>query len=120
MGLFRKIKQALLEPRSSDDDVGDEALLFSIEELPNPRDTGTLYVSCGKELLTFLNVTLDQAGIDASLLEITRSIEKIRACNFREIRFINISASARNQIETHLSSFGLHVPCPKTLVVAQG
>lgn len=107
MELFQKIKQAILGPQSSPD-IGDDILLFSIEEVPNPRDTGTLYVSCGGRLVMFLNVTLDQAGIDATLVGITRSIEEFRAANFKDIHFNNISASARNQIEQHLALSGIH------------
>lgn len=107
MGLINTVKHMFGSNLPTPSSVGgsETVLLFSLEEVPNPRDTGTLYVSCGSRLLFFVRVSLDQAGIDATLAELSRTIDQIRACSFTEIRFDNVSPQAQKQIEAHLASF---------------
>jgi hypothetical protein len=89
------------------DKYPDGVLRFQIDENPNPRDTGTLYVSCGKHVIFSLNVTLDLAGVEASCMELTQRIEQVRKSTFQEMKFINVAPWASKKIENHLTALGI-------------
>ena len=110
MKLIEKITAALFsgpkaEPKA--DEYPEGVLRFKIEELPNPRDTGTLYISCGKRLITTVDVTLDAAGLAASCSALTQKSDEIRKYSYSELGFANIAPWARSQLEAHLSTLGL-------------
>jgi len=91
MGFIETIRQIYHGASADEDELPDNVLLFALNEVPNPKNSGTMYISCGRRFKTFLRVTLDQAGIDATLTEINRHIDRIRATGFTDIRFDNVS-----------------------------
>lgn len=105
MAFIESLTKLFAGNRPAHEPVDQNVLLFSLDEVPNPRDTGTMYVTCETRFQLFLRVSLDQAGIDATLVELSRKIEQIRASGFTEIRFDNVSPEAQKQIEAHLASY---------------
>ncbi|GAB5045795.1 hypothetical protein [Thermodesulfovibrio sp. TK110] len=76
-------------------------LVFSIEELPDPKNTGVFSVEYQGNVILDRIVTLDEQGIDDACFLI--EVNKKKLSEIKEIRFFNISGYAKDKILKSLS-----------------
>lgn len=87
----------------------ESILVFSIEELPQPKNTGIFSVEYqGKAILDRI-VTLDEKGIDDACFLIEVNKKKFSELSeIKEIKFFNISDYAKGRILNSLNKLGIN------------
>ena len=84
-------------------------LYFIIEELPNPRDSGTFKILCGSTELAVDVVTLDEPGVVIANELIGLHAATIRKYPYEKIEYVNITPWAQAKIEARMAKIGLKV-----------
>ena len=81
----------------------DPATLYiSIDELPNPRDWGTLNFAVGEQLVFSTNVNLVANSLDAIEAQIGRHWQAIQYSGYQRIEYRNVSEWLQEHIEQKL------------------
>ncbi len=87
----------------------EEALLFSIEENPRPRDTGVFSIHCcGKPLAQAAGIHLNTGDLEPVLSLLRTNSADLRTCKHHAIRFRNVSLGLQRRILAELDD--LQVP----------
>lgn len=73
-------------------------LVFSIEELPNPKNTGIFSVEYKGKLILDRIVSLDEQGVDDACFLIEVNSKKFETLEIKEVRFSNISDYSQQRI----------------------
>lgn len=77
-------------------------LYISIDELPNPRDWGTLNFAVGEQLVFSTNVNLVANSLDAIEALIGRHWQAIQSSGYQRIEYRNVAEWLQTWIENKL------------------
>lgn len=78
-------------------------LVFIIEELPNPRDSGLFKIQCGSNQIALDAVTLDEPGVVIANQLIGLYAATIRKYPYPKIEYVNITLWAQAKIEARMA-----------------
>ena len=87
----------------------DGVLYFIIEELPNPRDSGTFKILCGSTELAVDVVTLDEPGVVIANELIGLHAATNRKYPYQKIKYVNIAPWAQEKIQARMARIGLKI-----------
>jgi len=83
----------------------DPSVLYvSIDELPNPRDWGTVYLIAGNKLIFSEDIDLAAPNSDAIEALIGQHWQEIQSSGYQRIEYKNVSEWVQKKIEEKLAS----------------
>jgi hypothetical protein len=91
MGLFDAFKK---EP---------DTLYFSLDELPNPRNTAIFSISHGKQVIASSCLSMDTTGIEAACRVVGYHRATIASRGYKKIAYSNVSDWAQAKLEAALA-----------------
>ena len=97
MGIMESVKNWIQPQRDP------HALYISIDEIPQPRDWGTLQLSVGNDMVMSRNISLEASATEELLGWIERNLPKIKASGFQRVSFENLSEPLQRHIEQLLN-----------------
>ena len=77
-------------------------LYISIEEIPQPRDWGTLQLAVGNDMVMSRDISLEASAMEELLGWIERNQSKIKASGFQRVIFENVSEPLQRRIQALL------------------
>ena len=77
-------------------------LYISIDEIPQPRDWGTLQLAVGSDVVMSRDISLEASATEELLGWIERNLPKIKASGFQRVSFENVSAPLQQRIQALL------------------
>lgn len=92
MSMMESLKN-LMNP---DRDPG--TLYVTIDELPRPRDWGTVEFSIGKDVLASRDMSLDGSAMDELMGWIEGNLGAIRASGYRRVEYRNVTEALQERI----------------------
>lgn len=98
MGLMNAVKSAFCSP------VDDKTLYVEIEELPRPRDWGTVEMRIGKKILGGLETSLDGSALSELLGWIEMQLGQVNASGYERVEYSNVSEALQYRINQVLNS----------------
>ena len=99
IGLMAKIVDLLRTFENRDCDT----LYFSLEELPNPRNTAVFSIEYGNVRIASSHLSMDEAGIEKACRIVEYHSERIKRCSYKKVEFQNLSEWAKAKIEATLA-----------------
>ena len=79
-------------------------LYISIDEIPQPRDWGTVQLTLGNDVLISRDMALVGSDPEELLGWVERNLPKIKASGFQHVKFENVAESLQQRIQVLLSS----------------
>ena len=79
-------------------------LYISIDEIPQPRDWGTLQLAVGNDMVMSRDISLEASATEELLGWIERNLPKIKASGFQQVKFENVAESLQQRIQVLLSA----------------
>jgi hypothetical protein len=98
MGIMQSVKNWIQPERDP------HTLYISIDEIPQPRDWGTIQLSVGNTELISRDMSLEASATEELLGWIQRNLPKIKASGFQRVSFENVSAPLQQRIRDLLSA----------------
>jgi hypothetical protein len=96
MGIMESVKNWIQPQRDP------HTLYISIDEIPQPRDWGTLQMAVGSDMVMSRDISLEAAATEELLGWIERNLPKIKASGFQQVNFENVSAPLQQRIQALL------------------
>ncbi len=96
MGIMESVKNWIQPQRDP------HTLYISIDEIPQPRDWGTLQLAVGNELVMSRDISLEASATEELLGWFERNLPKIKASGFQRVSFENVSAPLQQRIQVLL------------------
>ncbi len=97
MGIMESVKNWIQPQRDP------HTLYISIDEIPQPRDWGTLQLAVGNDMVMSRNISLEASATEELLGWIERNLPKIKASGFQRVSFENLSEPLQRHIEQLLN-----------------
>jgi hypothetical protein len=98
MGLMESVKNWIQPQRDP------HTLYVSIDEIPQPRDWGTVQLTLGNDVLISRDMALVGSDPEELLGWIERNLPKIKASGFQQMKFENVAESLQQRIQALLSA----------------
>jgi hypothetical protein len=98
MGIMENVKNWIQPQRDS------HTLYISIDEIPQPRDWGTVQLTLGNDVLISRDMALVGSDPEELLGWIERNLPKIKASGFQQVKFENVAESLQQRIQALLSA----------------
>jgi len=98
MGIMESVKNWIQPERDP------HTLYISIDEIPQPRDWGSIQLTVGNELVMSRDISLEASATEELLGWIGRNLPKIKASGFQRVSFENVSAPLQQRIQALLSA----------------
>ena len=96
MGLMQNVKNWIQPSR-------DPITLYVwIDEIPQPRDWGTVQLAVGKDLMISRDISLEASATDELLGWIERNLPKIQASGDQQVQFENVAEPLQQRIQSLL------------------
>lgn len=92
MGIMESVKNWIQPQRDP------HTLYISINEIPQPRDWGTLQLAVGSDMVMSRDISLEAAATEELLGWIERNLPKIKASGFQRVSFENVSEPLQRRI----------------------
>ena len=96
MGLMQNVKNWIQPQRDPN------TLYVSIDEIPQPRDWGTVQLTVGNSELISRDISLEASATDELLGWIERNLPKIKASGYQRVEFENVSEPLQQRIQALL------------------
>lgn len=96
MGLMQNVKNWIQPQRDP------HTLYVSIDEIPQPRDWGTVQLTVGNSELISRDISLEASAIDELLGWIERNLPKIKATGYQQVEFENVSEPLQQRLQALL------------------
>ena len=96
MGIMESVKNWIQPQRES------HTLYISINEIPQPRDWGTLQLAVGSDMVMSRDISLEASATEELLGWIERNLAKIKASGSQRVNFENVSAPLQQRIQALL------------------
>ena len=96
MGIIESVKNWIQPQRDP------HTLYISIDEIPQPRDWGTLPLAGGSDMVMSRDISLEASATEELLGWIERNLPKIKASGFQRVSFENVSAPLQQRIQALL------------------
>jgi len=77
-------------------------LYISIDEIPQPRDWGTIQLAVGNDMVMSRDISLESSATEELLGWIERNLPKIKASGFQRVTFENVSEPLQQRIQALL------------------
>ncbi len=97
MGIMESVKNWIQPQRDP------HTLYISIDEIPQPRDWGTLQLAVGNDMVMSRDISLEASATEELLGWIERNLPKIKASGFQRVSFENLSEPLQRHIEQLLN-----------------
>jgi hypothetical protein len=81
-----------------------QTLYVSIDEMPQPRDWGTVQLALGNDVLISRDMALVGSAPDELIGWIERNLAKIKASDFQQIEYQNVSELIQSRIDLLLKA----------------
>ncbi len=98
MGIMESVKNWIRPQRES------HTLYVSINEIPQPRDWGTIQLSVGNDMVLSRDISLEASATEELLGWIERNLPKIKASGFRHVQFENVAEPRQQRIRALLNA----------------
>ena len=92
MGIMESVKNWIQPQRDP------HTLYVSIDEIPQPRDWGTLQLAVGNDIVMSRDISLEASATEELLGWIERNLPKIKASGFQRVSFENVSEQLQRRI----------------------
>jgi hypothetical protein len=92
MGIMESVKNWIQPQRDP------HTLYISIDEIPQPRDWGTLQLAVGSNMVMSRDISLEASATEELLGWIERNLPKIKASGFQRVSFENVSEQLQRRI----------------------
>ena len=96
MGIMESVKNWIQPQRDP------HTLYISIDEIPQPRDWGTLQLAVGNDMGMSRDISLEASATEELLGWIERNLPKINASGFQRVNFENVSEPLQQRIQALL------------------
>jgi len=96
MGIMESVKNWIQPQRDP------HTLYISIDEIPQPRDWGTLQLAVGSDMVMSRDISLEASATEDLLGWIERNLPKIKASGFQRVSFENVSEPLQRRIQALL------------------
>ena len=96
MGIMESVKNWIQPQRDP------YTLYISIDEIPQPRDWGTLQMAVGSDMVMSRDISLEASATEELLGWIERNLPKIKASGFQRVSYENVSAPLQQRIQALL------------------
>ena len=96
MGIMESVKNWIQPQRDP------HTLYISIDEIPQPRDWGTLQLAVGSNMVISRDISLEASATEELLGWIERNLPKIKASGFQRVSFENVSEPLQRRIQALL------------------
>jgi hypothetical protein len=96
MGIMESVKNWIQPQRDP------HTLYISIDEIPQPRDWGTLQLAVGSDMVMSRDISLEASATEELLGWIERNLPKIKASGFQRVSFENVSEPLQRRIQALL------------------
>ena len=97
MGLMESVKNWIQPQRDPN------TLYVSIDEIPQPRDWGTVQLTVGSDVMLSRDMALVGSAPDELVSWIERNLPKIKASGFEQVHFENVAEPIQRRIEALLN-----------------
>jgi hypothetical protein len=98
MGIMESVKNWIQPQRDP------HTLYISIDEIPQPRDWGTLQLAVGSDMVMSRDISLETSATEELLGWIARNLPKIKASGFQRVSFENVSEPLQRRTQALLIS----------------
>jgi len=78
-------------------------LYVSINEIPQPRNWGTIQLAVGNDMVLSRDISLETSATEELLGWIERNLPKIKASGFRQVQFENVAEPLQQRIKALLN-----------------
>ena len=96
MGVMESVKNWIQPQRDP------HTLYISIDEIPQPRDWGSIQLAVGSDMVMSRDISLEASATDELLGWIERNLPKIKASGFQRVSFENVSKPLQRRIQALL------------------
>ncbi len=96
MGLMQNVKNWIQPQRDPN------TLYISIDEIPQPRDWGTVQLTVGNSELISRDISLEASATDELLGWLERNLPKIKATGYQQVEFENVSEPLQQRLQALL------------------
>lgn len=96
MGLMESVKNWIQPQRDP------HTLYVSIDEIPQPRDWGTVQLTVGNSELISRDISLEASATDELLGWIERNLPKIQASSYQQVEYENVAEPLQRRIQALL------------------
>jgi hypothetical protein len=96
MGIMESVKNWIQPQRDP------HTLFISIDEIPQPRDWGSIQLAVGSDMVMSRDISLETSATEELLGWIARNLPKIKASGFQRVSFENVSAPLQQRIQALL------------------
>ena len=97
MGIMESVKNWIQPQRDP------HTLYVSINEIPQPRDWGTIQLAVGNDMVLSRDISLETSASEELLGWIERNLPKIKASGYREVQFENVAEPLQQRIKALLN-----------------
>ena len=97
MGIMESVKNWIQPQRDP------HTLYVSINEIPQPRDWGTIQLAVGNDMVLSRDISLETSASEELIGWIERNLPKIKASDYRQVQFENVSHPLQERIKALLN-----------------
>jgi hypothetical protein len=97
MGIMESVKNWIQPQRET------HTLYVTIVEIPQPRDWGTIQLAFGNDMVLSRDISLKASATEELLGWIERNLPKIKASDYRQVQFENVSEQLQQRIRALLN-----------------
>ena len=97
MGIMESVKNWIQPQRDP------HTLYVSINEIPQPRDWGTIKLAVGNDMVLSRDISLETSASEELIGWIERNLPKIKASGFRQVQFENVAEPLQQRIKALLN-----------------
>jgi hypothetical protein len=97
MGIMESVKN-WIQPQGE-----PHTLYVSIDEIPQPRDWGNIHLAIGNDMVLSRDISLEASATEELLGWIERNLPKIKASDYRQVQFENVSEQLQQRIRALLN-----------------
>ena len=96
MGIMESVKNWIQPQRDP------HTLYISIDEIPQPRDWGTIQLAVGSDMVMSRDISLEASATEELLGWIECNLPKIKASGFQRVSYENVTAPLQQRIQALL------------------
>lgn len=97
MGIMESVKNWIQPQRET------HTLYVSIDDVPQPRDWGTIQLAVGNDMVMSREISLEASATEELLGWIERNLPKIKASGYQQVQFENVSEQLQQRIRALLN-----------------
>ncbi|MSP36750.1 MAG: hypothetical protein EXR25_13580 [Limnohabitans sp.] len=97
MGIMESVKNWIQPQREP------HTLYISIDEIPQPREWGTVQLTIGNDMLMSRDTSLEASATEELLGWIERNLPKIKASGYHQVQFENVAQPLQQRIRELLN-----------------